>query len=211
MSRSRILPAPLVFLVAGLFVIVNPERTSSQSCCIIPTSYPTTYGGVPENPNDSSKSKFYETLSTPNSVVGREIEESTGLGTPNNGCYFTGSQVPQNPSLSGGSWNVGTFSLDTGATNPAPSDVWGYDYIGFNAQAVIGIMQAQAAGKLTMPCTITIPQDVAIMCDDSTLSVYESDTISTTIAVVNEATHSYQITNCRGTPKVCGPPIPASF
>jgi hypothetical protein len=119
--------------------------------------------------------------------------------------------VPQNPSISTSApWTVGTYVSKTGSSS-APANVWGYDYVGFDFQGATQVVQAAIAGKVSLPCSVTIPQDIAIMCDAGTFFVYETDTISATISWVDQANRKYQIVNCRGTPQVCGAPIPGSI
>jgi hypothetical protein len=147
--------------------------------------------------------------------TGQAIQESAGLGEGQNGCFFSGSTVPQNPVISTAApWTVGIYVL-TNSTATAPPNVWGYDYIGFNNQAIQDIMVQMAAGNLPDSCTIRIPQNIAIMCNVSTFFVYESDTVSATVSLVSHSgsTYSFAITNCRGNgnPQVCAPPVTTSI
>jgi hypothetical protein len=216
MSRPilRAASSAVVLLGALLLAISVPEVTLSQSCCVTPTTYPSTDAGPGEvtGPNgNNGESRFYETLSG-GTFTGQAIQESAGLGEGQNNCFFSTSTLPQHPAIPTATpWTVGTYVL-TNSTATAPPNVWGYDYIGFNNQAIQDIMLQVAAGQLPHSCTITAPQNIAIMCNDSTFFVYESDTVSSTISLVSQSgsTFSFEITNCRGNPQVCALPITAS-
>jgi hypothetical protein len=173
MRRSRILPAPIIFLAVWLLAIVSPQSTSSQTCCLVPSTESTSVAGQ----ELVTETQFNQMLSdnAGDSFDALTVEEgSNGAGT--NSCWWSGSGLEQNPTVSGGTWVVG------GGQVQGQHNHWGYDVVGYYSNTVLAIRQNGPGHNVTLPCTITIKQAMSIECADATTFFnYTNDVLTQTI------------------------------
>jgi hypothetical protein len=163
------------------------------SCCLMP-NYETTYNNFGIAQYTPFKQELaYVFGGTTLYFDGATVQEFNGtFGTPFDGCHFTGSAVPPQLSISGGSWVVGAGSAAT-------THYWGYDYLGWDdvphgsVPAALSYYRVQRpAHSLSMPCNTTVIQGMEMWCDFDGSFVAYRDRNQLTLWIA-----ATTVTNCR--------------
>ena len=120
--------------------------------------------------SDSVGDSFDSSPQVPNI---QEATATTPQGTDT--CWYSGSDLPKNPGVSGGHWSVGSVGGRTEHNH------WGYDSIGPTLSDISILQQFGTGNGVTFPCTLTIYQVMQIMRNANTWWPYRQDTITITV------------------------------
>lgn len=176
-------------IVFSGFLCLSLAAPKGFSCCPVPGGESS--DAYAQTSNSSYVLEYFEqTLLNPSSdPVGHTVEETYGM-PGSNSCWFPGSDVPQNPRISGGDWTVNS------------SDQWGPDEVGLTDADAEQIWGAYYNGQISLPCTVTAYQNMQIECGDASL-FYQYET-NNALARTEDASHALQV--CRD--YTCGGEIP---
>lgn len=173
------IPAAAAYLFLGFNIAI-----AACPSCPARNSESTSYSSHTDNTLALFFQQIYLGGSPDLSADGHVLTEQNGT-QGSNGCWFQGTSVETPPTVSGGSWTVG-------------SGEWGPDYVGLTDAAADEIWEAYESGELaTMPCTVQTWQDMSIDCDHDP---YETD-VDQTRTVEPEGT----VVDCRDT--ACSPEL----
>ncbi len=91
-----------------------------------------------------------------------EAENATGTDS----CYFTGSSIPRQTAVTGGHWLVGEITPNFAESQVVLSGPgqWGPDVVGWNPGGVKYYQANRPKAGLSILCTVTYYQNVAITC-----------------------------------------------
>jgi hypothetical protein len=156
--RGRILGATSVFIIVILCVLLSPERSSSQSCCIQPQSETTQAVGTVR----TTETIFNQTISDSNGDVfdGLSVQEQPGPAGADT-CWFQGSTFAPVDTITGGEWVVASGDVQ------GQSNHWGYDNVGWFKSAVDYYRVQEPGHGRALPCGFTIYQQMQILCGSS--------------------------------------------
>jgi hypothetical protein len=161
---------PLKILGCGRQVV----RSSLAQCggsCTIPTgeSSDAIYNG-----SVAPEISFYMTLQG-GTFTGSTLKEVSQI-PGSNGCYWSGSPMPQHPVVQGSSWTVGVVNGKT-----APTNQYGYDSIGWNTTDLNLIATTGAKNGVKSGCVTDIYQTMEIWCPtSSSYLVYKNNLLKIT-------------------------------
>lgn len=180
----------LVFAVFVLASITTPPLVNSQTCsnCIVPTSETTYILGTGTYYGGSSVMTSFDQIVSNGSYSfdGRTMEEQSG-GPGDNTCYWTGSGMLQNPTVTGGVWTVGSGD----GYCPASHNHWGCDRVGYVDPAMITYIRTNAPmHDVPLPCTASMYQVIVIWCNDSLNWAVKSNLLTVTVDTTT-------VSNCR--------------
>jgi hypothetical protein len=122
--------------------------------------------------------EFYATLTNPTDSCGSSYDTHTVIESSpqqgNNACWFSSSNQVQHPVVQGSTWTVGSGS-------GIGHNQYGYDGIGLDDNGIDYIRQNAPAHGVTLPCTVTIYQEMAFEQDANTYFSYKQNTLTQTV------------------------------
>jgi hypothetical protein len=172
MNRRQNLSALSILVITSLAAMFA-VRSSRAQC-----------GGSCAQPSDETSTAVLTGVSAPEVAFRMTMQGGTFTGSSvkeisqipgSNGCYWSGSTLPQHPGVQNSSWPIGSVN-GTPAANQ-----YGYDTIGWNATDLNSIATTGAKNGVKSGCITYIYQTMEIWCPTtSSYQVYKTNVLAFT-------------------------------